>query len=61
MSFVIVLAAPVFFLLILAEWLWGLRLARQGQAIAQSYRLDDAISSISLGMIRFGPDTTAAR
>jgi alkylglycerol monooxygenase len=51
MSFVIVLAAPVFFLLILAEWLWGLRLARQGQASAQSYRLDDAISSISLGMI----------
>ena len=51
MSFVIVLAAPVFFLLILAEWLWGLRLARQGQANAQSYRLDDAISSISLGMI----------
>jgi sterol desaturase/sphingolipid hydroxylase (fatty acid hydroxylase superfamily)/uncharacterized membrane protein YhhN len=51
MSFVIVLAAPVFFLLILAEWLWGLKLARQGQASAQTYRLDDAISSISLGMI----------
>ena len=30
MGFVIVLAAPVFFLLILAEWLWGLKLARQG-------------------------------
>ena len=51
MSFVIVLASPVFFLLILLEWLWGLRLARQGQASAQTYRLDDAISSISLGMI----------
>ena len=51
MSFVIVLAAPVFFLLILLEWLWGLKLARQGQANAQTYRLDDAISSISLGMI----------
>ena len=51
MGFVIVLAAPVFFLSIMLEWLWGLRLSRQGKPGAQTYRLDDAISSISMGII----------
>ena len=51
MGFIIVLAAPVFFLLIGLEFWWGRRLARMGQVSAQTYRLDDAISSISLGMI----------
>jgi alkylglycerol monooxygenase len=51
MGFIIVLAAPVFFLLIGLEFWWGRRLARMGQAAAQTYRLDDTISSISLGMI----------
>ena len=51
MGFIIVLAAPVFFLLIGLEFWWGRRLARAGHAAAQNYRLDDTISSISLGMI----------
>ncbi len=50
MGYIIVLASPVFFGLIFIEWLWGRRLAQQGQASAQTYRLDDAISSISLGI-----------
>ena len=41
----------MFFGLIFIEWLWGRRLAQQGQASAQTYRLDDAISSISLGIL----------
>lgn len=51
MGFIIVLAAPVFFLLISLEFWWGRRLSRAGHAAAQNYRLDDTISSISLGMI----------
>ena len=51
MGYIIVLASPVFFGLIFIEWLWGRRLAKQGQASAQTYRLDDAISSISLGIL----------
>ncbi|NBY33116.1 MAG: hypothetical protein EBQ68_03460, partial [Betaproteobacteria bacterium] len=51
MGYIIVLASPVFFGLIFIEWLWGRRLAQQGQASAQTYRLDDAISSISLGIL----------
>ena len=51
MGFIIVLAAPVFFLAIAFEWWWGWRLSRQGQASSQTYRWDDAINSISLGMI----------
>ncbi len=51
MGFIIVLAAPVFFLAIAFEWWWGWRLSRQGQVSSQTYRWDDAINSISLGMI----------
>ena len=51
MGYIIVLASPVFFGLILIEWLWGRRLAKHGQTSAQTYRLDDAISSISLGIL----------
>ena len=51
MGFIIVLAAPVFFLAIALEWWWGWRLSRQGQASSQTYRWDDAINSISLGVI----------
>jgi sterol desaturase/sphingolipid hydroxylase (fatty acid hydroxylase superfamily)/uncharacterized membrane protein YhhN len=51
MGFIIVLAAPVFFLAIAFEWWWGWRLSRQGHTAAQSYRWDDAINSISLGVI----------
>lgn len=42
---VIVLATPVFFLLIAIEFAWGLAKGRN------TYRLDDAISSIGLGML----------
>jgi alkylglycerol monooxygenase len=45
MSKVIVLATPVFFALIALEFFWGLRKGRN------TYRLQDAISSISLGMM----------
>lgn len=51
MGFIIVLAAPVFFLAIAFEWWWGWRLSRQGHQAAQTYRWDDAINSISLGII----------
>lgn len=51
MGFIIVLAAPVFFLAIAIEWWWGWRLSKRGQLSAQTYRLDDAINSISLGII----------
>ncbi|WP_374669378.1 lysoplasmalogenase family protein [Ramlibacter sp.] len=44
-SQVIVLATPVFFLLIAIEFAWGLARGRN------TYRLNDAISSISLGML----------
>src|SRR4051812_5479516 len=44
-SQVIVLATPVFFLLIGLEFAWGHWRGRQ------TYRLNDAINSISLGML----------
>lgn len=44
-SQVIVLATPVFLLLIAAEYAWGVRKGRN------TYRLNDAINSISLGML----------
>jgi sterol desaturase/sphingolipid hydroxylase (fatty acid hydroxylase superfamily)/uncharacterized membrane protein YhhN len=44
-SQVIVLATPVFFLLIAVEWAWGRWRGRD------TYRLNDAINSISLGML----------
>lgn len=44
-SQVIVLATPVFFALIAAEYAWGVRKGRN------TYRLNDAINSISLGML----------
>ncbi|RYZ06729.1 MAG: hypothetical protein EOO24_11435, partial [Comamonadaceae bacterium] len=44
-SQVIVLATPVFLLLIAAEYAWGIRKGRN------TYRLNDAVSSISLGML----------
>ena len=51
MGFIIVLATPVFLLAIAFEWWWGWRLSRQGKTTAQTYRWDDAINSISLGVI----------
>ncbi|MBS7808136.1 lysoplasmalogenase family protein [Variovorax sp. PCZ-1] len=45
MSKVIVLATPVFFLLIAIEYFWGIAKGRN------TYRLQDAISSIGLGMM----------
>ena len=51
MGFIIVLAAPVFFLAIALEWWWGWRASQRGQLHLQTYRLDDAINSISLGVI----------
>ena len=45
MSKVIVLATPVFFLLIFIEYAWGIAKGRN------TYRLQDAISSIGLGMM----------
>ena len=44
-SQIIVLATPVFFLLIAIEFAWGLRKRRN------TYRLNDAVNSISLGML----------
>lgn len=44
-SQIIVLATPVFFLLIAIEFAWGYKKARN------TYRLNDAINSISLGML----------
>ena len=50
MSKVIVFATPVFFLLIAIEWAWAHRSnARVG--VQRAYRLNDAINSISLGII----------
>ena len=51
MGFIIVLATPVFLLAIAFECWWGWRLARKGQAASQTYRWDDAVNSISLGVI----------
>ena len=51
MGFIMVLAAPVFFLAIALEWWHGWRLSQRGQRSAQTYRWDDAINSISLGVI----------
>lgn len=45
-SQIIVLVTPVFLLLIAAEWAWS-----RGEKGKVSYRLDDAISSLSLGML----------
>jgi alkylglycerol monooxygenase len=45
MSKVIVLATPVFFLLIAIEYAWGIARGRN------TYRLQDAVSSIGLGMM----------
>ena len=47
---VIVLATPVFLLLIGLEFAWGLRRERRGTG-RNSYRLNDAINSISLGVL----------
>ena len=44
-SQVIVFATPVFLLLIAAEFAWGLARGRN------TYRLNDAVSSIGLGML----------
>jgi alkylglycerol monooxygenase len=44
-SQIIVLATPVFFLLIAIEFAWGYKKARN------TYRLNDAVNSISLGML----------
>ncbi len=45
MSKIIVLATPIFFLLIALEYAWGMKRGRN------TYRLQDAISSIGLGMM----------
>jgi hypothetical protein len=47
---VIVLATPVFLLLIGLEFAWGLRRERLGTG-RNNYRLNDAINSISLGVL----------
>jgi hypothetical protein len=47
---VIVLATPVFLLLIGLEFAWGLRRERLGTG-RNTYRLNDAINSISLGVL----------
>ena len=49
-SQIIVLATPVFFLLIAIEFAWGWARSRKG-AGRNTYRLNDAINSISLGML----------
>ena len=49
-SQIIVLATPVFFLLIAIEFAWGWAQARKA-AGRNTYRLNDAINSISLGML----------
>lgn len=49
-SQIIVLATPVFFLLIAIEFAWGRARARKGVG-RNTYRLSDAINSISLGML----------
>jgi alkylglycerol monooxygenase len=50
MEQIIVYATPVFLLLILAELAWGWRLQRLGKG-RSTYRLADAINSMSLGMM----------
>jgi alkylglycerol monooxygenase len=50
MGKVIVYATPVFILLMAIELAWGWRLARQGKG-KSTYRLADAINSLSLGMM----------
>ena len=50
MSQVIVLATPVFLLLIALEWAWSHRATARVPA-RQAYRLNDTINSISLGII----------
>ncbi len=50
MGKVIVLATPVFFLLMAIEFAWGWLRARRGTG-RNSYQLDDAINSISLGAL----------
>jgi alkylglycerol monooxygenase len=50
MSKVIVMATPVFLLLIAIEFFWGRAKARRG-AGADTYRLNDTLNSISLGMM----------
>ena len=47
---VIVLATPVFLLLIGLEFAWGLARERRGTG-RNTYRLNDAINSISLGVL----------
>ena len=50
MSKVIVFATPIFLLLIALEFVWGRRRARNGTG-HDSYRMNDAINSISLGIL----------
>jgi alkylglycerol monooxygenase len=50
MGKVIVYATPVFLLLMAIELAWGWRLQRQGKG-KNTYRLADAINSLSLGMM----------
>jgi alkylglycerol monooxygenase len=50
MGKVIVYATPVFILLMVIELAWGWHLARQGKG-RNTYRLADAINSLSLGMM----------
>lgn len=49
-SQIIVLATPVFLALIALEFAWGIRRERSGRG-RNSYRINDAISSIGLGML----------
>jgi alkylglycerol monooxygenase len=50
MSKVIVFATPVFLALMALEFLWGRAKARRGMG-ANTYRLNDTLNSISLGMM----------
>ncbi len=50
MSKVIVFATPVFLLMIALEYFWGRAKQRQG-APADSFRLNDTLNSVSLGMM----------
>lgn len=49
-SQIIVLATPVFFLLIAIEFAWG-RARERKEADRNTYRLNDAINRISLGTL----------
>jgi alkylglycerol monooxygenase len=52
MSKAIVFATPIFLLLIALEYAWGRSRVRKGMGMGKdTYRLDDAISSIGLGML----------